>query len=96
MSETVSFMKGARRHGWERNLADDPTMKCLATCIVSQQAAGFKTKRGPLVDLRQMACPTCGSPGFNTGWGYFLFSCGEEVLSDGEARRQCSSTEPRT
>jgi hypothetical protein len=61
------------------NLADDERLALFAVCIAHQQNAGFKT----YIDARQVECPECNSPGFNTGWGYWAFTCGGELLSDG-------------
>lgn len=69
----------------EANLVEDEKIKFLATCIVSQQRAGF----GDVIDLREGRCPDCKAIGFNTGWGYFAYTCGAEILSDGEEGKQC-------
>lgn len=88
----VGFMRDAAPDGDAVNLADDPKMKLLATCIISQQAAGFRDKKdNPIADLRQSKCPDCGAPGFNTGWGYWMHACGAEILSDGEPSEPCRS-----
>ena len=67
------------------NLADDERLAMMASCVVNQQAAGFRN----YIDLRQAACPDCGRAGFNTGWGFFKYVCGAEILSDGEVSEQC-------
>lgn len=72
------------------NLADDPKIALLAACIVNQQVAGFKKR----VDLRQVSCVDCGAPGFNTGWGYWRYLCGAEILSDGEPSAPCPKQDP--
>ena len=67
--QEVKFMQSS---GGELNLADEPKLALLATCIISQQAAGFKDATGnPVADLRAAKCTHCASPGFNTGWGYW-------------------------
>lgn len=58
------------------NLAGDRRIALLAVCVASQQGAGF----GDYLDLRQVECPACRAPGFNTGWGAWRFTCGAEVL----------------
>lgn len=70
------------------NLAHDPRLQLLACCIVHQQHAGF---RG-YIDLREVPCHDCGAPGFNTGFGYFLHTCGAEILSDGTQVEPCGTT----
>lgn len=67
------------------NLADDPRLSLFAVCVASQQSAGFKTT----IDARQFECPICKAAGFNTGWGYTMYTCGSEVLSDGEISVSC-------
>lgn len=81
ITAAVSFIAGGAGDGWAANLRDDPKMRLLAACIVHQQDAGF----GAAADLRQATCPECGAPGFNTGWGYFAYECGAEILTDDEA-----------
>lgn len=74
------------------NLAGDAKMRLLATCIISQQHAGFEDRKGrPVVDLREAKCESCGAPGFNTGWGYWKHECGAEVLSGGEESEPCGA-----
>ena len=86
----VKFMRGATG---ETNLADDPKLALLATCLISQQAAGFKDAKGkPVADLREALCPQCSAPGFNTGWGYWKHICGAEICSDGEESVPCEKT----
>jgi len=80
----VRFLSG------DGDLSTDPRLALLATCIVSQQAAGFREA----VDLRESKCPDCGSPGFNTGWGAWVFTCGAEWLTDGEPASQCTPSTP--
>lgn len=80
MSELV-FLKG------EGDLSGDPRLAQMAKCIVWQQDAGFRNR----IDLREAKCPHCGASGFNSGWGYFSFSCGREVMPDGEETEPCSS-----
>lgn len=67
------------------NLADNPVMALAAVCVCSQQAAEFRE----CIDLRQVKCPDCGSEGFNSGWGYWTFVCGAEILTDGEPSEPC-------
>jgi len=90
MSEKVEvkFMRGS---DGGTNLADDPKLSLLATCVISQQSAGLTDKKGnPVADLREALCPTCSAPGFNTGWGYWKHTCGAEVCSDGEESAPCT------
>ena len=77
----------------EHNLADDPKLRLLAFCIISQQDAGFKDGHGnTFVDLRQGECPTCKGAGFNTGWGFWKFVCGAEILnSEGDYIEPCGA-----
>lgn len=67
------------------NLATDLRLSLLAVCVASQQGAGFKN----YLDLREAPCPECKAPGFNTGWGYWMHTCGAEILSDGEISEAC-------
>lgn len=62
-------------------------LNMLAVAVMHQQSAGFVT----YVDVREMKCAECGSSGFNTGLGYWQFSCGLEVLSDGDECAPCRS-----
>lgn len=71
--------------GEVRNLAEDPVIACLLTAVANQQAAGFKN----YIDARQAPCPTCGKPGFNTGWGFWQFVCGAEFHADGTPCEPC-------
>ncbi len=71
------------------NLSENPESALLAACIAEQQAAGF----GDYLDLRRPSCQDCGAPGFNTGWGYWRFGCGAEVLSDGEPGEPCGGSD---
>lgn len=57
---------------------EDPRLALMAVCVRQQAAAGFRN----LIDIRQAACPECGAPGFNTGWGIFAYTCGAETLTD--------------
>lgn len=74
-----------RSHAGETNLVENDSTKLLAECIVWQQRAGF----GDAIDLRQTDCPTCHAHGYNTGWGYLAFTCGSEILTDGEESKPC-------
>lgn len=88
----VKFLRDAQADGV--NLADDPKLALLATCVISQHNAGFNDRNGhPLADLREAHCEGCGAPGFNTGWGYWKHTCGAEVLSDGEESEPCGRQE---
>lgn len=79
----IKFM---RSDDADKNLADDPRIALIASCVVMQQAAGFRDKKGnAVVDLRQIDCPECDAPGFNTGWGVFLFQCGAEITTGEDA-----------
>jgi hypothetical protein len=78
----------AREDGCE-NLADDRRLATLAVCIAHQQRAGFKN----YLDLRVVKCPRCDADGFNTGFGFWRFSCGAEILSDGTPGEPCPSQE---
>lgn len=91
MSEMeIKFMKTQEDDG-AKNLADDPRFCTMALCVLSQQDAGLKTKGGtPVIDLREAECPDCQSPGYNTGWGHWRFTCGAEILSDGEPSEPCA------
>lgn len=72
------------------SLADDSKIGLLTICIAHQQAAGF----GIYIDAREFKCPSCQAPGFNTGFGYFKFTCGAEVLTvDGDFTEACPSDE---
>lgn len=44
-----------------------------------------------LIDERVTHCPQCNAPGMNTCWGYWLFTCGAEVMPDGEITEPCCS-----
>lgn len=66
--------------------ASDPTIRLLAQCVASQQAAGFKT----LIDIRQIPCPICKAPGFNDGWGAWIYTCGAEIVG-GEISEPCGA-----
>ena len=64
---------------WEMPEAPaDPKIKHLAACVADQQRAGFKD----LIDLREVQCPDCGAPGYNTGWGFFSYLCGAEAVGE--------------
>jgi hypothetical protein len=65
--------------------SSDTRCAILAVCVADQQRAGFKS----YIDLRQASCPDCTAPGFNTGWGFWRFACGAEILSDGEPCEPC-------
>lgn len=69
----------------EANLSNDSSIKFLAQCIVFQQRAGF----GHVIDLRRATCSICKSCGYNTGFGYFKFLCGAELMTDGDESIPC-------
>lgn len=69
------------------NAADNERDALMAVCVALQQGAGFKT----YIDLREPRCLDCGASGFNTGWGYFQYTCGLEVMSDGEPCAPCGN-----
>lgn len=71
--------------------ADQERLDCLAAAVLNQQRAGFKS----YVDTREAKCADCGASGFNTGWGFWHFACGLEILSDGEPREPCGRTQPQ-
>lgn len=73
-NEEIKFIRG------DGDLSDDPHYATLAVSILHQQRAGFKNT----IDLRRFNCPVCNGPGYNTGFGWLMFACGNEVLSDGE------------
>ena len=87
--ETYRFAKLSKddKRAGVVNGADEERLCCLAVCVASQQAAGFKN----YLDLRQSDCPDCGAPGFNSGWGVWLFACGAEIHSDGTPSEPCQS-----
>jgi hypothetical protein len=82
--DQISFING------EGDLSSDERIACLATCVVSQQSAGFRN----VIDIREAHCPDCTASGFNTGWGYWSFACGAEILTDGEPSERCGRTKP--
>lgn len=59
-------------------------MTLLDECLSSQKNAGFKFE-----DRREEPCPLCKAKGFNTGWGYWKYECGAEVLTSGEIDQEC-------
>lgn len=69
---------------------DQERLDCLAAAVLNQQRAGFKS----YVDTREAKCADCGASGFNTGWGFWHFACGMEILSDGEPGEPCGRTNP--
>lgn len=56
----------------------------LTECLDAQRKAGFKSE-----DRREAKCPDCGAVGFNTGWGYWHFTCSAEILTCGEIDVPC-------
>lgn len=68
MSAYYQFLKG------ETSLHTDERLALMAVCVATQQSAGFKRT----IDIREWSCPSCRSPGFNTGLGYVRFTCGAE------------------
>lgn len=83
--ERYSFLRGGPAQGFPINYADDSKMRLFACCIVLQQEANF----GSTLDLREVHCAKCKSPGFNTGWGYWAHTCGAETMTDGEEGKPC-------
>ena len=75
--EGFKFMAGSDS---ALSLHRDPKLALLASCIANQQKAGFKN----VIDMREAKCAVCEAPGFNTGWGFFAFTCGAEILNDEE------------
>lgn len=71
--------------------ADQNRLNCLAAAIANQQRAGFKD----YLDTREMHCACCQASGFNTGWGFWEFSCGMTILSDGEQDEPCPHEEDK-
>lgn len=72
-----------------RGMADaatDPRIALIGVCVASQQVAGY----GFLIDLREAACPTCRASGFNTGLGFWRYTCGAEILTSGDVDRPCA------
>ena len=59
-----------------------------AECEAAQEAAGFK-KHGCWPWPHEVKCEHCGALGLNTGWGWWAFTCGAEVLSDGHVDVPC-------
>lgn len=51
--------------------------------------SGWAPDNDGLIDNRVTVCPSCGAPGMNTCWGYWLFTCGAEVGSDGDETEPC-------
>lgn len=75
--------------------ASDARLSLMAACVANQQRfAGFKS----VIDIREAQCPDCKAPGFNTGMGVWLFTCGAEILSGGTPDVPCGNegrnTEP--
>jgi hypothetical protein len=87
---TYTKMRFADHNEDAPSASDQERLDCLAACIVNQQNAGF----GSYLDVREMHCADCGASGFNTGWGFWEFACGLEVLTDGEPSVPCSRTPP--
>lgn len=86
-AKTYHYMPvSADDEGYVTDLSKDARLSLLAACIADQQRAGF----GDLLDMRQAPCPVCKSPGFNTGWGFFLHTCGAEI-GGGEIMRTCAA-----
>lgn len=81
----MKFLSGGVNEGFTVNHAEDPKIALLAVCVAHQQKAGFKNA----IDIRETACPECKAPGFNTGWGVFLHTCGCEMHPDGTEAAPC-------
>lgn len=64
----------------------DGGLRLAIQCGHLQAKAGFERP-----DDRVFQCPSCSSPGFNTGWGYCAFECGAEMLNgeEGEWSTEC-------
>jgi hypothetical protein len=58
----------------------------LTECLSAQRDAGFTFE-----DRREEKCPDCKAPGYNTGWGYWAFTCGAEILTCGEIDVPCAA-----
>lgn len=70
------------------DLSKDPVFACLAVAVATQcTSAGFGKRL--VIDIRQARCQNCEAPGFNTGMGFWLHSCGAEILSSGEVCKPC-------
>jgi hypothetical protein len=78
-ARSYRLLKGGPSEGFVVNLCDDERLALLAGCIADQQRAGF----GDVLDLRQIECPCCTAPGFNTGWGFWRHTCGAESHDEG-------------
>lgn len=72
------------------NLALDPKLALLAVCVVNQQ------RFTNTIDLRQAKCLKCGAVGYNTGWGFWRFTCGAGIFPDGEFAAPCGATPGET
>lgn len=88
MSADYSFMKGGPD---APSLHTDLRLATLAACVADQQAAGFKG----VIDLREAKCRCCGASGFNTGFGFWRFACGAEVMPDGDECEPCPTATPQ-
>lgn len=66
----------------------------VAAITESQVAAnkGWAPENTGLIDNRVATCPDCGAPGMNTCWGYWAFTCGAEIGTDGEPNEACGAT----
>ena len=51
---------------------------------------GWAPDNAGLIDNRVINCPSCRAPGMNTCWGYWAFTCGAEVGSDGDMSEPCT------
>lgn len=54
-----------------------------------QANKGWAPDMDGLIDLRVVECPVCSAPGMNTCWGYWKFTCGAKIFSDGEVETFC-------
>jgi len=52
---------------------------------------GWAPDNHGLIDNRVAECPSCGALGMNTCWGFWLFTCGAEVMPDGEISKPCKT-----
>lgn len=53
---------------------------------------GWAPDNDGLIDNRVVNCPDCNAPGMNTCWGYWAFTCGAEIMPDGEISEPCGQS----
>lgn len=69
----------------ETQLKDLPSEFVEAIRVAQVDAnKGWRPDETTLVDDRLFTCPECQAPGMNTCWGVVAFTCGGQLLSDGE------------